>query len=67
MRIISRAKFRNNTDPLFANLEVLPLEDLITYHRLKCMHCYYRYKNKLPISFAELWLTNSEKETLKEY
>ncbi len=61
MRIIYRAKFMDNNYPLFANVEVLPLEDLITYYRLKCMHCYYRYYNKLPISFAELWLTNSER------
>ncbi len=38
VRIISRAKYRYHTNPLFADLEILPLEELIAYHRLKCMH-----------------------------
>jgi hypothetical protein len=48
VRIISRAKYRNHTYPLFANLGILPLDELITYHRLKFMHSYH-FK-KLPIS-----------------
>ncbi len=59
VRIISRAKYRDHTAPLFANLEILPLDELITYHRLKFMHSYHF--QKLPISFAQLWRTNAER------
>jgi hypothetical protein len=59
VRIISRAKYRDHTAPLFANLEILPLDELVTYQRLKFMHCYHH--QKLPISFAQLWATNAER------
>ncbi len=63
VRIISRAKYRDHTYPLFANLEILPLDELITYHRLKFMHSYH-FK-KLPISFAHLWQTNAERNPVR--
>jgi hypothetical protein len=59
IRIISRANFRDHTRPLFANHGILPIESLIYYYRMKFMHSYY-FK-KLPLSFAELWMLNSER------
>ncbi len=52
LRIISRAKFRDHTKPLFPHHEILPFEELIYSYRVKFMHSYY-FK-KLPISFAEM-------------
>jgi hypothetical protein len=59
IRIISRANYRDHTGPLFALHEILPLESLIHFYRVKFMHNYH-FK-KLPLSFAELWLLNSER------
>jgi hypothetical protein len=59
IRIISRVNFRDHTGPLFALHEILPVESLIHFQRMKFMHNYY-FK-KLPFSFAELWLLNSER------
>ncbi len=59
IRIISRANYRDHTRPLFANHGILPIESLIYYYRIKFMHSYY-FK-KLPLSFAELWMLNSER------
>jgi hypothetical protein len=42
--------------PLFMELKILPLDELITYSRIKFMHSFYF--NKLPISFSEMWQTN---------
>jgi hypothetical protein len=58
-KLISRANYRDHTRPLFAKHGILPIESLIHYYRVKFMHSYY-FK-KLPISFAELWLLNSER------
>jgi hypothetical protein len=59
IRIISRAKYRDHTAPLFANLEILPLDELVSYQRLKFMHCFHH--QKLPISFAQMWTTNADR------
>jgi hypothetical protein len=63
VRIISRAKYRDHTNPLFAHLEILPIVELITYQRLKFMHSYYFHK--LPISFAQTWQTNAERNPVR--
>jgi hypothetical protein len=64
VRTITRAKYRDHTGPLFKNLEILPLNELITYHRLKFMHNYYF--QKLPPSFANLWQTNAARNPARE-
>jgi hypothetical protein len=64
IRIISRAKYRDHTAPLFSKLEILPLEQLIMYNRLKFMHNYYF--RKLPFSFHNLWLSNAERNPARE-
>ena len=59
IRSISSASYRAHTAPLFQQLNILPLEKLIISYRLKFMHSYH-FK-KLPLSFAELWITNRQR------
>jgi hypothetical protein len=56
IRIVCRAGYRDHSNPLFKQLGVLPLNDLIKYSSLKFMHKFKH--NKLPMSFSETWLTN---------
>jgi hypothetical protein len=41
IRIISNAGFREHTAPLFAQLSILPLDQLIKLHILKFMHSFF--------------------------
>lgn len=59
IRIISSSGYRDHTGPLFAQLKILPLDLLIKFSTLKLMHSFKN--NLLPISFAELWSTNRER------
>jgi hypothetical protein len=56
IRIISKAGYRDHTNPLFKQSGILPLENLVKYSNLKFMHKYTH--NKLPFSFGETWITN---------
>jgi hypothetical protein len=66
VRIISRAKFRDHTNPLFVNLEILQLDQLVTNHRLYCKFMHNYYFRKLPPSFLHLWQTNVERNPVRE-
>jgi hypothetical protein len=59
IRIIANAGFRDHTAPLFAQLKILPLEELIMYNKLKFMHSYTH--NLLPVSFNHMWTLNRER------
>ncbi len=59
VRIICNAGYRDHTAPLFTQLRILPIDKLIKYNALKFMHSFAR--NLLPISFARMWTTNSER------
>ena len=59
IRVICNANYRAHTAPLFKELKILPLDDLITYSRIKFMHSFH-FK-KLLLSFAEMWQTNFER------
>jgi hypothetical protein len=59
IRIISNAKYNAHTEPLFTQLNILKLPDLIELSRVKFMHNYV--SKKLPISFNEIWKTNRER------
>ncbi len=61
IRIVCNAPFRAHTGtaPLFKELKILPLDQLIEYSRIKFMHCFH-FK-KLPPSFNEMWKTNRER------
>jgi hypothetical protein len=59
IRSISNANYRAHTAPLFKELKILPLDDLIVYSNTKFMH--YYYLNQLPLSFSGTWITNEER------
>ncbi len=59
IRIVSNAPFRAHTAPLFKDIKILPLDQLIEYCRIKFMHSFH-FK-KLPPSFNEMWKTNRER------
>jgi hypothetical protein len=59
IRVIKNANYRAHTAPLFRELKILPLDDLILYSNTKFMHHYYL--NQLPFSFNGTWFTNEER------
>ncbi len=59
IRVICNANYRAHTAPLFKELKILPLDDLVTYSRIKFMHSFH-FK-KLLLSFSEMWQTNFER------
>jgi hypothetical protein len=59
IRIICNTGFREHTAPLFKQLKILPLNELIHLSKLKFMHSFYH--NKLPESFYRMWLSNRER------
>ena len=61
IRVISNAPYRAHSLPLFINLKILPINELIKFSNLKFMHNYC--SNKLPITFRELWMRNRERQT----
>ena len=57
VRIISGAKYNAHTEPLFKNLQILPLPDLISFSKLQFMQ---RFSQKnLPTSFNDTWVKNN--------
>ena len=57
IRIISKAKYNAHTEPLFKNLEILPLPDLIHFFELQFMQRFTQ--NFLPTSFHNVWVRNN--------
>ena len=59
IRTICHAKYNEHTEPLFKNLNILPLNLLIDYFKLQFM---YKFCSAtLPNSFANTWKLNSER------
>jgi hypothetical protein len=56
IRIIGNACYRDHTTPLFAQLKILPLPQLIKYSIRKFMHSFTH--NLLLFSFNRMWITN---------
>jgi hypothetical protein len=56
IRIICNAGYRDHTAPLFAQLKLLPLSQLIKYSSLKFMHSFSH--DLLPLSFRQMWVSN---------
>ena len=54
IRLISKAKYNAHTEPLFKQLQILPLPDLIKYFNLQFMHKFKH--NSLPSSFVNSWV-----------
>jgi len=59
IRIICNAPYRAHTAPLFKQLHILPLDELIRCSSLKFMHNFVN--QKLPFTFSECWLTNRQR------
>jgi hypothetical protein len=55
IRIISNKKYNDHTEPLFKELKILPLPDLITLFNLKFFHSYVH--NYIPAAFKDVWIT----------
>jgi hypothetical protein len=56
IRAICHAGHREHTAPLFKQLKILPLNELIKFSVLKFMHSFsYNY---LPVSFNQMWILN---------
>ena len=56
IRIVCNAGFPDHTNPLFKQMGILPLNELIKFLNLKFMHQFWH--KKLPLSFHETWSTN---------
>jgi hypothetical protein len=55
IRIISNKKYNDHTEPLFKDLNILPLPDPITLFNLKLFHSFFhRY---IPSAFENSWTT----------
>jgi hypothetical protein len=59
IRLICNAGFREHTAPLFSQLKIHPIDQLINLSILKFMHSYAH--NQLPFSFRNIWQTNRER------
>jgi hypothetical protein len=59
IRVITLASYRDHTKPLFQQCNILPLDEMIKYARLKFMHNYVNHR--LPFSFNEIWIFNHER------
>ena len=57
VRIISNAKYNAHTEPLFKNLNILPLPDLISFSKLQFMQQFSQ--KSLPASFNDTWVKNN--------
>jgi hypothetical protein len=59
LRLICNANFRAHTAPLFKEQKILPFDKLLEFSKIKFMHNFHF--NQLPMSFAETWRTNAER------
>jgi len=59
VRVICNAGYRDHTTPLFKSQKILPLDELIKFSNLKCLHKYTH--NRLPLSFPETWVFNRDR------
>jgi hypothetical protein len=53
---VCNAGYRDHTNPLFKQMGILPLNEMITFSNLKFMHQFWH--KKLPLSFHETRNTN---------
>jgi hypothetical protein len=60
IRIITKKQFLAHTNPIFTELKILPLPNLITYSQLKLMHSIvYNY---CPTSLSQIFQRNDQRE-----
>jgi hypothetical protein len=58
IRIITNSSYTSRTAPLFASLNILPLEKVITHAKLSFMHTVYY--GTAPTSFNNIWQTKAQ-------
>ena len=58
IRIVNNVGYRDHTPLLFKENQILPLDDMIKFAKLKLMHCYVNLK--LPLSFHGIWPQNRD-------
>ena len=58
IRIVNNVGYRDHTPLLFKENQILPLDDMIKFAKLKFMHCYANLK--LPLSFHGIWPQNRD-------
>jgi hypothetical protein len=63
IQIIYHAGYYDHTGPLFVQHQILPLNELILYSKMKFMHS-YMFGN-VPPSFFDMWLTNRERNNIR--
>ena len=56
IRIICNSKYNAHSEPLFKELNILPLPFLVTFFKIQFMQRFVQ--GFLPISFENLWITN---------
>jgi hypothetical protein len=59
IRIITNSSYTAHTAPLFARLNILPLEKVITHAKLSFMHTVYY--GTAPTSFNNIWQTQAQR------
>jgi hypothetical protein len=63
IRTLCNANYRAHTAPLFREMKILPLDQLIIYSNIKFMHSFIH--KKLPLSFNNTWQTNEERNPVR--
>jgi hypothetical protein len=58
VRIIANKRYNDHSEPLFKQLSILPLKDLINLFNLKLFHSFVFYS--IPVAFQNTWTTNRE-------
>jgi hypothetical protein len=64
IRCITGATFNQHTAPLFRDLDILPLDELILFEKLKFMHKFVNLS--LPPSFLDMWSSNEARQGIRE-
>jgi hypothetical protein len=65
IRIVANRKYNDHTEPLFKELSILPLPDLITSFNLKFFHSYVF--NYIPTAFLATWQTAGQTRENSNY
>jgi hypothetical protein len=60
IRILTNSNYNAHTEPLFKQLEILTLPDLISFFQYQFMHRYIT--NRVPVAFANTWTFNSNRQ-----
>ena len=65
IRIVTKSRYNQHTEPLFKRKEILPLYDLINLSKIKFM---FDYKHsRAPSSFNNIWQRHAERATFNDY